>query len=609
MAEVMRLARILITLLVVAVCSGGALAQPPVPEGGLAAEMAGEWERAIEIYKDVLQREPNRADLWARISDIEAHLGNELRAAEALGKAAELSPDDADLQYQSSNAWAAADQPEPALEAVERALELDPDNVEYLRAHAELANWTGRSRLAAKSYERIMELAPEDDISLLHYARSSSWGGELDEAVAAYEEYLSRHPEEKDAHIELAKVESWRGNYNASLRILESYRKQWGETREYKETKARVLAWAERPTLAFEYIAPLLEETPDDYEVNYSRTIALHHDNRPREAIESLDKLSELRPDSKETYDIRRFVLTPLRSNVTFLTDFYTDSDDLDRYHSAAEGAYYLNPETRLEAGIETDYLRAERGSGLEHRDGSEHAWHHRGWLGAYHRFTPDLALDGYLGVADAEDKTRPSYGIGADYEPRDNLFLRLERDYGFYVVSPRNVSRGVRRGANTLFAQWEPDLLYTVVGQLGFDDFSDSNKRWEAVLAPRRSVMRAEDFNLDLGVRGQWYGFEDENPDNGYYDPEFYQSYMATAFGYWKISDDDGVSVALESGAIKDNDLEHFRFAWGANVEGIFGIYRDVMLRLGGGVSRNSRQEGGAFRAYMLYAALTFRF
>ncbi|GAB4330382.1 MAG: hypothetical protein Kow0099_00930 [Candidatus Abyssubacteria bacterium] len=599
----------LIILCAVALCTGEASAQSPVPHKGLAAEMAGEWEKAIEIYEETLKRDPNRADLWIRISDIEAHLGNEMRAAETLGKAAELRPDDADVQYRASNAWAAADQPEPALNAIERALELDPDNIDYLKAHAELANWAGRSRLAAKSYQRIMELAPGDDVNLLHYARSCSWGGELDEAVIAYREYLSRHPEERGVHIEHAHVEAWRGNYDASLRILENYREQFGETRQYRETKARVLAWAERPTLAFEYIAPLLEETPDDYEVNYSKTIALHHDNRPREAVQSLDTLTVLRPASKETYDIRRFVITPLRSNITFLTDFYTDSDDLDRYHGAAEGAYYVSPETRLEAGIETDYLEAERGSGLEHTDGSEHAWHHRGWLGAYHRFTPDLALDGFLGIADAEDKTRPSYGIGADYEPRDNLYFRLQRDYGFYVVSPRSISRGVRRGANALFTQWEPDLLYTIVAQMGFDDFSDSNTRWEAILAPRRAVLRAEDFNLDLGVRGQWYGFEDEDPDNGYYDPEFYQSYMATAYGYWKISDDDGVSLALEAGAIKDNDLDDFRFAWGANAEGIFGIYRDVMLRVGGGASRNSRQQAGAFRAYVLYAMVTFRF
>jgi tetratricopeptide (TPR) repeat protein len=579
----------------------------PSPEG-LKAEMAGEWDKAIEVYKAVLTQDPQRIDLWLRVSDIEASRGNHKEAAAAVKRAADLAPGDAKLYFRLSQAYSVAGQPELALEAVERSVEFEPNNVEYLKARAETANWLGKSAIAAESYEQIMALAPNDDSALLNFARSSAWSGRLDKAVCAYKRYVEKHPEDKDAYIEYAKTEAWRGDYHASLKILEDYRKKFGETKEYLQQKARVLAWARRPTKAIELITPLLVDEPDNYEVNYSRTIALHYDNRPREAVESLDKLSQLRPDSEETKDIRRFVLTPLRSNVSLTSQFYSDSDDLDRFHNSIRGVYVLQPETQLEVGAQTDYLHADRGSGLENIDGSEHAWHHRGWVGFDHRFSPEVDVDGYLGVADAEDKTRPAYGVGLDYQPLDNLYLRAARDYDFYVISPRSVSLGVRRGANRLLSVWEPHLLCTVVTELGYDDFSDDNNRWGATLAPRRSVLRSENFNIDLGVRGDWYGFEDDF-DHGYYDPELYQSYMATGFGYWKISDDDGVSVALDAGAIKDDTMDNFRFGWGTNVEGTFGLYRDVMLKLGGGVSRNSRQEGGAFRAFNVYAALTFRF
>ncbi|MBI4830649.1 MAG: hypothetical protein HY801_03655 [Candidatus Lindowbacteria bacterium] len=166
----------------------------------------------------------------------------------------------------------------------------------------------------------------------------------------------------------------------------------------------------------------------------------------------------------------------------------------------------------------------------------------------------------------------------------------------------------GIRRGANRLLSVWEPDLLHTVVAEIGYDSFTDDNNRWGVTVAPCRSVLRSEKFNVDLGVRGDWYGFEDDL-DHGYYDPELYQSYMVTGFGYWKISDDDGVSVAVDIGTVKDDSMDDFRVGWGTNVEGTFGLYRDVMLKVGGGTAQNSRQEGGAFRAYSVYAALTFRF
>ena len=60
----------------------------------------------------------------------------------------------------------------------------------------------------------------------------------------------------------------------------------------------------------------------------------------------------------------------------------------------------------------------------------------------------------------------------------------------------------------------------------------------------------------------GTWFGF-DEELDNGYYDPDLYQSYMATGLAYWKISDDDGITVATDLGAVKDDDMDDFDFGW----------------------------------------------
>jgi len=598
----------LILLLAGMLLTTGAATQPAVPSEGLRAEMAEEWGKALAIYKDVLEREPGRADLWLRISDIEAHLGHQQKAIAALEEAARLEPNDADAHYRLSAAYSESNLPEPAFAAVSRSVELEPDNIAYLKAYAALANWTGRSDLAAVAYEQMLQVLPEDDEALLNYARSSSWSGHTDAAAIAYDQYLTEHPGEKEIYIEQAKVESWRGNYAASLGLLERYRETFGESDDYLHDKARVLAWANRPTEAMEILTQLLEKNADDYDLIYTQTIAFHNDDRPSEKLGALEKLAGLQPDSRDTHDIDRFVTTHLRPDVTFAGSVYTDSDDLDRYRGSVVAGCSPKPEIRVEVGIETDHLEADRGSGFETRDGDKNADHTRGWIGIDAIINPRISVDGYIGAADAEGDGRFIFGAGVDYRPFDNLRLRAETDYGFYVVSPRTVDLGIRRSSSHLQVDWEPDLLHVVFVDLGYNDLSDDNESWEAALAPRRRVLRREKINLDIGLRGTWSGF-DEQLDNGYYDPDFYQSYMVTGLVYWKISDDDGVSLAVDLGAVKDDEMSGFDFGWGASVEGVFGLYRDVMLRVGGGVFENQGTEGGAFDAYTGHVALTFRF
>ena len=586
----------------------GALAQPAVPPAGLKAEMAGHWEEAIEAYKTKLDSEPGRVDLWLRIADIEAHLGNPEKSAEALAEVARLSPDDASIHFRLSQAYSANNQPELALEAIDRAIELDPDNIDYLKARAQLANWIGRSDIASDTYAQLLEKTPEDDALLLDYARASAWSGHTDRAASAYAEYLANHPDDKEVYIEQVKVEAWRGNYPGSMSILTHYYEAFGESKDYRREKARVLAWAGRPTEAMELILPLLEEDPDDYEVNYTRTIALNNDYQPAEAVESLQLLVQLKPESEETRDIQRVVETPLRPDITFAGSAYSDSDDLDRYHGSIVAGFSPQPETRILGGIETDHLEADSGTGFEKIDGDEEARHDRGWVGIEHVISPEVSVDGHIGVAETEGDNRLIGGAGIEYRPQDNLKFRAETDYGFYVISPRTLDLGIRRSSNHIWANWEPDLLHTVVAGLGYNDFSDDNESWEAVVAPRRAVLHREKINLDLGVRGTWYGF-DEQFDNGYYDPEFYQSYMGTGLVYWKISDDDGISLALDLGVVKDDQMSGFRFGWGTSVEGVFGLYRDIMLRVGGSFYNSYRTDGGDFEAIAGHIALTVRF
>ncbi len=580
-----------------------------VPREGLEAEMVGKWEDALRIYRGIVEKEPERQDIWLRIADIEWSLGNASSSAEAIESAVRISPNDDGLYFRLAQAYAVADNPAKAFSAIEKAVELDPKNIEYLRARAQIANWNGHPEIADDSYKRILEMSPDDYNALLNKARTESWLGELDEAVFSYKKYLKKYPEDKDALIEYIKVEAWRGNYPVALESLERYREKFGETKDYRKEKARVLTWAARPAEAMKLIGPLLQDEPDNYEVNFSNTIALHYANRPEEMLKSLGIVRRLRPDSRETKDLKLFVTTPIRSNINFGVRYYEDSDELSIFHTFIEGEYFIKPVTSLQVGVKSDYLSAKKGSGLEHIDGDEDANYYSVWIGLKHRFSPRIAGRIHLGSSFAEGDTKiPTYGLTLDYQPRDNLRLSYEREYDYYIVSPRTVSLGIKRGLNQLSLHWEPSLRDTLDVSLGYHTLSDGNERWEIILSPYHAFQRTENYNLDLGLRAIWFALDDDL-DHGYYDPELYQSYMATAYIYWKVNDNNGVSIVGASGIQKDETMDSFRFGYDIALEGTFGIFSDWMLKLRGGITQNMRQEAGAYKAFFLGADLTRRF
>jgi hypothetical protein len=196
---------------------------------------------------------------------------------------------------------------------------------------------------------------------------------------------------------------------------------------------------------------------------------------------------------------------------------------------------------------------------------------------------------------------------LGLDWQPADSLGIRLQADRDLYGVSPRSVSLAIKRNAGSLHLTWQPDLLWTIEARAGYSLFSDENRRWETILAPRRSVLRTGAFNLDLGVSTWWFGFSDDL-DHGYYDPATYRRHAVNLFGYWKLSPNDGISLHLAPGIQKDESMDHYRFGTDVAVEGVFGIYRDWQLRMS--LGRTDRdQSGGSFDGTSARLELTRRF
>lgn len=547
-------------------------------------------------------------EYWLRMADIYALGNNAAASSAALKEATRLAPQDHALFYRLAQSYPSVKESKEAAAAIERALEIDPKNLEYLRTRADLASERSDYAMALDSFRRILAIAPDDPGARLGIARVNYWRSQLSESQDAYRDYLAKQPGVATALMEYIVVVTELGDYAHAMDLLEDYRQRFGDNVAYRKQKARVLAWAERPTPSLAIVNELEPTLREDYELGYTRTVALHYAHRPREALASLAEVTRLRPESKESADLARFIRTPLRSNVTFDYGYAAGSDDISIRHTGVHGEYVINPETRLFGGGDRQQINARSGSGFEKPDGGTSIGYNRAWLGVKHRYSPKLSLDAQIGSGTAEGSGKFIYELGADIQPIDELAMRLSRRQDLHAVSPRAAKLGIERRANTLDATWTPDMRYTVASRFAYDTFSDGNDRWEAELAPRRAFLRTQRLNLDIGISGHWFGY-DRDPGNGYYAPSRYERYALTAFTYWKISDDDGVSVAFSYGPYKDNTLSGFRTGGDIVAEGLFGLYRDWFLDVKASLSNYGGGATGGYRSRLFEINLTRRF
>ena len=530
------------------------------------------------------------------------------RSLLALQNAAQHAPHDALLHQRLSQAHAFADQPQAALDAIERALTLKPDEPEFLRSRGTLATWVGDYPRAQESYRRLLTLQPNDAEASLNMARVSAWSGRTDEAVEAYRRYLKATPDQAAIWIELAKAEWWRGNYGAALDTLSGYRARFGESPEYSRVLAAVLARSGQPGKALDTLEPMLHEHPDDYELNLTRTVALTMQRRAREASDALGTVQRLQPNTRDTRDAERTVRAVLASTAEpGVVSVYGDSSSLEVQRFAPRATVQLSTGTTFSGGYEHETLTAHTGSGLEQIGGNPHARHEHLWVSAAQQIGR-VNFRGRVGQARAENRDLTAYTIGADLTPFDRLKLSVERNSGFFALSPRTVGLGLRQLGHRAQVDWSPSVRSRVVVDSLYQTLSDGNRRWEVTISPRRSVARKERLNLDLGVQVSQMGTTG-NLDNGYYDPSRYEYYAGTAYPYWKIRESIGVGLSLALGTQRDTDSHKFRFGGNATAEATFGIYDPWVLKVNGGGIFNQRLGSGAFRGYGAGMSLIRRF
>lgn len=562
--------------ILLSVCAGTLAATPAVPEQGLKAEMVGDWGSALEVYRGILDTEPERADLWLRMADIHHHLNQEADKIHALEQAVRLRSNDAIVAFRLSQAYAMANRPEDAVQQCLRAAELEPGNLDVLHACLQQANWANNRAAAETSIQWILTVSPSDQQAMLGRAQWHSWSGEYQEAAVAYAEYLSQYPDDHDASVARIEVLRWAGDDRAAEQALQEYRTRFGNTEHYQRVRANLLLQHGEFYAASDLLAPLVADNPDDYDLHFASVLATRSSGQPSAALESAEAMERLKPEQWDTAEVARVTRAPLRSLAGVYGDYQFDADDIRIASVHARGELALSPETRALLGYNARRVSTRQSSPFIADDGDRSTMDYFGWLGVRHQLHRRFSVEARAGRGNVEGGGDYGYyKLEGNYYPRDHLMLQLTRERALYAMSPLAVSREIVETHNRLRAVWQPAPLYQVEGWLSASDFSDGNSRQEVFLAPSRDVYRNGPWGVDLGASAQWFSFDDDL-NNGYYDPDYYRRYAGTALFFWSPNADDWVGLRTSLGWHKDNTFTSYEFGSDIELEALIGRYRD---------------------------------
>lgn len=437
-------------------------------------------------------------------------------------------------------------------------------------------------------------------------ARARMGEGDATAAIRLMREHVATHADDQAAVLDLARYLTWNGDYAAAMRVLDA-NPQARDSADGQQVRAMLLAWAGRVDAARAANAPLLQQAPEAMLPNYTEAIALRQTAQPRAALPYVDAVEQAKPGSRDATDLARATRIRTDSFVALDVQHGTDSDDLARWTPTLRAEIAQGDALRYTAELGRWRYSAPSSSPFVGVDGQRSLAENRGLVGV--RYAPSLrtTLGAAVGVSSLDGDGETLWRLSLDERASDSWRFGVVADHERFAASPRALSLGVDRTGLAGNVHWTPDLLWTGDLWLRRDHYGDGNDSLAVNAALRRAVVRAPRFLLDLGgaVEHQHY---DENPGDGYYAPDNYRRFAATANAYASLGDNSGLSVQLGLGRQRDENFASWRRANDIAVALVFGIYSPWQLSLNAAYSERV-QMTGAYEGRSWGMTLTRRF
>ena len=138
------------------------------------AAAAGELARAITLYEDAIELEPERFELYVSYALALLEEGYEKDALEATERALELETQEASVWYARGRVLRLTGQKPEAMECLEEAVTLNPNLIPAVYEKGMLLAESGQKQQALGCFETVLKAHPNDPAALEAKARLSA---------------------------------------------------------------------------------------------------------------------------------------------------------------------------------------------------------------------------------------------------------------------------------------------------------------------------------------------------------------------------------------------------------------------------------------------------
>ena len=169
----------------------------------LEHQQAGRLQVAAEIYRQILQVQPDQVNAIHLLGVIAHRMGKPDEAIACYRRTVELKPDFAEAHYNLGNVLRQQAKLDEALACYRRTLELKPD---FAEAHYNLGVALGDQGTpdeAVAHWRRALELKPDYAPAHVNLGLALKEQGKLDEALACYRRALELNPDLAEVYIDL----------------------------------------------------------------------------------------------------------------------------------------------------------------------------------------------------------------------------------------------------------------------------------------------------------------------------------------------------------------------------------------------------------------------
>jgi predicted O-linked N-acetylglucosamine transferase (SPINDLY family) len=258
---------------------------------------AGRLQAAEQIYRQILQAEPDHADALHLLGVIAHQVGKHEVAIECIGRAVGLNGNVAIFHNNLGEAYRALQRIPEAVACYRRALELNPELAE---AHGNLGvalKDQGKLDEAIVCYRRAIELKP--DYAEAHYNLGNARRDqeEWDEAVACYRRALELKPEFAGAHYNLGNAFRDQGKLDEAVTCYRRALELKPDDTDAHNNLGVVFRDQGKPDEAIACYRRALELKPDYADAHNNLGIAFRDQGKLDEAIVCYRRALELKPD------------------------------------------------------------------------------------------------------------------------------------------------------------------------------------------------------------------------------------------------------------------------------------------------------------------------